>query len=78
MLSETMSYSDKFASITFIGGALFKVLHTYKLDDNLYKQAQDELLPSILDMKDEFSINTTFSLLLDYLEKTSKVLRKWT
>lgn len=77
MLSEDMTYSDKVATITFIGSSYFKILHSYKIDEGLYLKAQDGLLPAILDMKDEASINVTFNLLLDYLEKITRALHKW-
>lgn len=77
MLSEDMSYSDKVAAITFIAENFFKILHSYKIDDNLYQEAKIELFDAIINMKDEASIDQAFFLLLSYLEMLSKLLRKW-
>ena len=77
MLSEELSYSDKVAVITFVVGSYFKVLHVYKIDDLLYKRAQDELLSAVTDMSDEESIDSAFQITLDYLELLTKSLRKW-
>jgi hypothetical protein len=76
MRTEEMTYSDKAETITFIGSNLFKILHSYKIDDKLYEQAQKELLSSIVSMKDEKSIDFTYKLLLDYLETVAKTLTK--
>jgi hypothetical protein len=77
MLSEEMTYADKAETITFVGSNLFKILHSYKIDDKLYEQAQEELLSSIVNMEDEESINSAYIILLSYLEKVTKALSKW-
>ena len=77
MLCEDMSYSDKVAVITFISEKYFKILHTYKINDSLYSNAKEQLLPAIESMKDEETIDATFASLLHYLELLSKALRGW-
>lgn len=77
MLSQELSYSDKVALLTFIAGSYVKILHQYKIDDILYKQAHDELASAIAGMRDEISIDAAFQLTLHYLELLTKALRKW-
>lgn len=77
MLSEELTYSDKVAVLTFVVGSYFKILHQYKIDDDLYKRAQDELFSAVTTMSDEASIDEAFQLTLQYLEQLTKSLRKW-
>ena len=77
MLSEDLTYSDKVAVLTFVSGNVFKILHQYKIDEDLYKRSQNELFSSISIMKDEKSVDFAFQLTLDYLELLTKALRKW-
>jgi hypothetical protein len=77
MLSEDMTYSDKVHVITFVVGSYFKLLHLYKIDEVLYKKAQDELFSAVTTMDTEESVDSTYQLTLYYLELLTKSLRKW-
>lgn len=76
MLSNVMGYADKIECILTISKHCFSIIRTYSISSSLYTKAQDEVLPKILSMSDEASIDETFSLLLSFIEEISQELHK--